>query len=66
MKGCFMFKFELFKASNGQWAWRLLAANGKSIAWSGETYHNKQDAKDGIDLVKRNALLATVVEPSFA
>lgn len=54
-------KFELFKATNGQWSWRLLADNGRSIAYAGETYHNQSDAEHGISLVKQ-AANAPVVE----
>jgi uncharacterized protein YegP (UPF0339 family) len=40
--------------SSGQWRWRLLAANNKTIADSGEAYHNKADCQAGIDLVKKS------------
>ena len=56
------FKFELFKANNGQWSWRFIASNSRSVAWAGETYHNKADAVNGINLVKQYAPAAQVVE----
>lgn len=39
--------------SSGQWRWRLIAANGKIIANSGEAYHNEADCDHAIALVKR-------------
>lgn len=60
------YKFELFAADNGQYAWRFKAPNHKIIAWSGETYHNKADAEHGMQLVKTYAALAPVYEPSDA
>lgn len=60
------YKFELFVADNGQHAWRFVAPNHKSIAWSGETYHNKADAEHGMQLVRTNAATAPVYEPTDA
>jgi uncharacterized protein YegP (UPF0339 family) len=40
------------KDSAGEWRWRLLANNNKTIADSGEGYKNKQDCEDAIKLVK--------------
>jgi uncharacterized protein len=45
-------RFKLFKDAKGQWRWRLVAANGRTVADSGEGYNNKSDAQHGIDLVK--------------
>jgi uncharacterized protein YegP (UPF0339 family) len=45
-------KFHIYKDHKGEWRWRLVAANGKIIADSGESYTNKQACRDGIDLVK--------------
>lgn len=44
--------FKLYKDAASQWRWRLIAANGRIIADSGEGYVNKSDAVAGIDLVK--------------
>jgi uncharacterized protein YegP (UPF0339 family) len=41
--------------SGTQWRWHLEAANGKKIAESGESYHNKQDCLGAINLVKGSA-----------
>jgi hypothetical protein len=38
-------KFELYKTMSPvpQWAWRLLATNGKIVAIGGESFHNFSD-----------------------
>ena len=43
-------KFEMYKDGRGEWRWRLKAGNGKTIA-SGESYHNRQDCVDAVNLV---------------
>jgi uncharacterized protein YegP (UPF0339 family) len=60
------YKFEFFVAQNGQHAWRFIAPNGRSIAWSGETYHNKADAEHAMQLVKKHAASAPIFEPTDA
>lgn len=35
-----------------QWRWRLIAANGRIVADSAESYVNKNDCLHGIALVK--------------
>jgi uncharacterized protein len=57
-----MAKFEVYKDKGGQWRWRLLASNGKSIAESGEGYKEKKDCLDGIASVQKHAPGATIVE----
>lgn len=56
--------FELYKGSADEWRWRLRHENGNIIADSGEGYHNKADAMNGIDSVKENAPSAPVEEQS--
>ena len=56
-------KYTMYKDSAGYSRWRLTAANGKTIADSGESYYNKTDCRNGIDLVKSSAN-APVYEPS--
>jgi uncharacterized protein YegP (UPF0339 family) len=57
-----MYKFEVYKDKAGEFRWRLVAPNGKSIADSGEGYSSKQACLDGIASVKQNAPGAQVVE----
>ncbi|ARB45954.1 YegP family protein [Alloalcanivorax xenomutans] len=47
-------KFELDKASNGQFIFRLKAANGQVILGS-EQYTTKEACKNGIESVQTNA-----------
>jgi uncharacterized protein YegP (UPF0339 family) len=45
-------RYEIYKDVQLLWRWRLKAANNKTIADSGESYQNKQDCLDAINLVK--------------
>lgn len=44
--------FEIYPDRSGEWRWRLVASNGKTIADSGEGYNNYSDCLHGINLVK--------------
>jgi uncharacterized protein len=57
-----MFKFDVYKDKAGQWRWKLVASNGKTIAESGEGYLEKKDCLDGIASVKKHAPDAVIVE----
>lgn len=52
--------FELYKDASDEWRWRLRHENRKIIADSGEGYHNKADALQGIESVKENAPTAPI------
>jgi uncharacterized protein YegP (UPF0339 family) len=54
-------KFHVYRDNKNEYRWRLVAANGKIIADSGEGYNTKQSCKDGSDLVK-GAGAAPVIE----
>lgn len=56
-----MCKFELFKGINGNYYFRLKAANGEKIAQS-EGYTTKQGALNGIAVVKSCAPTAPIVD----
>jgi len=45
-------KFHIFKDGKGEFRWRLRAANGKTIADSGEGYKDEKDCRAGIALVQ--------------
>lgn len=47
--------FQVFKDAKGEWRWRLLAANGKRIAGSGEGYKSKSACIAAIELVRKSA-----------
>ena len=47
-------KFEIDKASNGQYIFRLKAGNGEIIL-SSEQYTSKGACENGVDSVKKNA-----------
>ncbi|MCP5370447.1 MAG: DUF1508 domain-containing protein [Hyphomicrobiales bacterium] len=42
----------VYQDTSSYWRWRLLAANNRIIADSGESYFNKQDCLHGVALVK--------------
>jgi uncharacterized protein YegP (UPF0339 family) len=44
--------YSVYKDAGGQWRWRLLAANNRIVADSGEGYHNKQNCLTAIELIK--------------
>lgn len=45
-------RFHVFKDDDAAWHWRLVAANGQTIASSGEAYRAKQRCLSAVDLVK--------------
>jgi uncharacterized protein YegP (UPF0339 family) len=55
-------KFEVYRDKIGQYRWRLVATNGRTIADSGEGYSGKQACLDGIAAVKKDAPVAAIVE----
>ncbi len=52
-----MAKFEIYKDSQGEFRWRLRAANGEVIA-NGEGYTSKAGCLNGIESVRKNAPVA--------
>lgn len=43
--------YSVYRDIATQWRWRLVAANGKIVANSGEGYYNKSDCYHAIGLV---------------
>jgi hypothetical protein len=54
-------KFEWYKDKAGKFRFRLVAANGETIATS-EAYSSKDGCVNRIESVKKNAPIAKVVE----
>lgn len=54
-----MAKFRTFEDASGKWRWRLIAANGRKIATSGESFYSRADARRAALNVKRLAAVAT-------
>ncbi len=54
-------KFEWFKDKAGKYRFRLKAPNGEVIA-TGEAYASKEGCVGGIESIKKNAPIATIVE----
>lgn len=57
-----MAKFQIYKDKAGEYRWRLRAGNHETIATGGEGYKTKASCEHGIELVKRDAASAEVVE----
>ena len=47
-------KFEVYKAKNGEFRFRLKASNGQVIA-VGEGYKSKKSCLNGIESIRKNA-----------
>jgi uncharacterized protein YegP (UPF0339 family) len=54
-------RFEIHRASGGQYYWRIVAANGQVLATS-ETYYNKADARSAAESVRSLAVSAPVFD----
>lgn len=59
-------QFQIYPTVEGllaqtQWRWRLLAANNRVIA-AGESYHNRQDCVDAVNLVMNTTTKTSFVE----
>lgn len=47
-----MTAYWIYTDAENRWRWRLVAADSRIIATSGESYHNKDDCLSAINLVK--------------
>lgn len=54
-------KFQIYKDKQGQYRFRLLAANGQVIA-TGQGYKAKKSCLAGIESVRKNAPAAAIEE----
>lgn len=50
-----MGRYVIYKDRSNQYRWRYVASNGRTIADSGEGYHNKADCERGIAIMKQSA-----------
>lgn len=51
-------RFSVYRDEGGAWRWRLLAANNRIIADSGEGYSRQRDARRAVRVVRAAALVA--------
>lgn len=56
-----MAKFQLYQDLKGEYRWRLVANNGRTIADGSEGYSNKQGATESIKRLKKTLAEATTV-----
>lgn len=54
--------FEVYKDQAGEWRWKLIAANGKTLADSGEGYRRRGAAVSAVERTKTLAAKAGLVE----
>ena len=57
--------FYIYKDARGEYRWHLRAGNNQIVAVSGEGYVYKSDCRAGIDLVKKYAASALVVDQTL-
>ncbi|MFC7027265.1 YegP family protein [Halomicroarcula sp. GCM10025710] len=55
-------RFEVYRARDEEWRWRLRHRNGNIIATSGQGYTRKHNALKGFRSVIANSADATIVE----
>ena len=55
-------KFVIYEDSGGSYRWRLVAANGQTVATSGESFSSKANARRAAENVRDGAGAAQVVE----
>ncbi len=53
-------RFQIYRDGRGEYRWRLLADDNRTIADCAEGYGNKHDCIRGMDLVKAHATWAAV------
>lgn len=51
-------RFAVYQDDSGLWRWRLVTANGRIIADSGEGYTRQRDVRRAIRVVRAAALVA--------
>lgn len=51
-------RFKCYRDEAGMWRWRLLAANNRILADSGEGYSRQRDARRAIRVVRAASLVA--------
>ena len=56
------YNFEVYKDKKGEYRFRFIAPNGKTMADSGEGYKSKQACFDAIDSIKEHVVNANIKE----
>lgn len=57
---------QVYQDRAGEWRWRMLAANGRTVADSGEGYSRERDARRAIKAWRKAAWTAPVVVVEMA
>ena len=59
-------KFEVYADAGGKDRWRLKAANGQTVASSGESFDSQGNARRAAEAAKQTAASAEIVEAEGA
>jgi len=62
IKGEGSLRFEIYKDKRNEWRWVLISKNNKKVATSGEGFKTKQMCKKSISLLKRDIIIAKIIE----
>jgi uncharacterized protein YegP (UPF0339 family) len=54
--------YQIYRDTQNQWRWRYVAANGRIIAVSSESYWNLSDCRSAVEIM-RNSSNSPVYEP---
>ncbi|QDT42534.1 hypothetical protein Pan241w_26190 [Gimesia alba] len=46
--------YYIYKDISGQWRWRYVAGNNRIIAVSSESYFNKADCQNAVEIMRRS------------
>jgi len=55
-----MYRFQVYADHRGEYRWRLISSNGRTVADSGEGYSSRQAARDAAQRIKDNARSAPI------
>lgn len=50
-----MYRFKVYEDRRGEFRWRLLSSNGRTVADSGEGYGSRSAAREAAQRIKSNA-----------
>ena len=57
-----MWKFEIYQDAAGEYRWRLVAANGRTVGDSGEGYDSRSNAHRAAERAKEQIGSASIVD----
>ncbi len=58
-------KFEIYKDSRGEFRWRFVSSNGRTIADGSEGYSSEANAINGINIIRGYAAGAQIYRTNY-